>query len=310
MAQTVSPLTLRLVKGTPLTAEEGDEDFKILRDSINALFALYGVSLNPDGTLKAGAASTTAALADRIVTQKKLAFLANWYVEDTGSTNAWEISFTPEASAYETGMEFVIRVGGDVTGATTLTLSAMAPKTVKKRIDGADTDLATGDIYAGQFAHVIYDGTVFQLLNPNPTAGFGMTISTTAAQVITSANKYIEGDHGLGGTPDGFEWIAECIDPDGNYAIGDRINCHGIITSYRQDDWDFVAPLFTPYVTTVKIGLAINLAYQGYNAYKCYIQDKTSGSPMTFTRNKWTYYGRAWKYTGQNTIAATDVVVT
>lgn len=50
----VQDMVLRLVKGSPLTDLEGDDNFRNLRDFCNALEALVGVSLNPDGTFKAG----------------------------------------------------------------------------------------------------------------------------------------------------------------------------------------------------------------------------------------------------------------
>lgn len=51
----VQDITLRIPKGSPLTNQEGDNNFRALRDACNALEALFGVSLNPDGTLKPGA---------------------------------------------------------------------------------------------------------------------------------------------------------------------------------------------------------------------------------------------------------------
>ena len=45
-------LFLRLVKGAPLTATEGDHNIKSLRDFGNQLAALMSEALNPDGTLK------------------------------------------------------------------------------------------------------------------------------------------------------------------------------------------------------------------------------------------------------------------
>lgn len=45
-------LFLRLVKGSPLTATEGDHNIKTLRDFGNQLASLVSEALNPDGTLK------------------------------------------------------------------------------------------------------------------------------------------------------------------------------------------------------------------------------------------------------------------
>lgn len=69
----VEALTFRLVKGTPLSSVEGDQNLRILRDAINALEQLFGVVLNNDGTLKSGAVGATAVIADGIITAAKLA---------------------------------------------------------------------------------------------------------------------------------------------------------------------------------------------------------------------------------------------
>lgn len=64
---------MRLVKGTSLTASEGDGNFTKLRDAINALEQLQLVVLRSDGTLRDGAVGATAVIADGIITAVKLA---------------------------------------------------------------------------------------------------------------------------------------------------------------------------------------------------------------------------------------------
>lgn len=73
MANRVQDLVLRINKGTPLTAAEGDNNLKILRDAINGAFDLMANSLNNDGTLKDGAVSSADKIADGIITAAKLA---------------------------------------------------------------------------------------------------------------------------------------------------------------------------------------------------------------------------------------------
>src|SRR5690606_11219677 len=63
----VNPTT-RSGKGSPLLPSEGDANWTALATAINALESKLGVVLNPDGTLKAGAVGTTAAVADMILT--------------------------------------------------------------------------------------------------------------------------------------------------------------------------------------------------------------------------------------------------
>jgi hypothetical protein len=69
----LSGLVFRLIKGSPLTAAEGDGNLTIIRDAFNALQALFGVVLKPNGTLKDGAVGSTAVIADGVVTNAKLA---------------------------------------------------------------------------------------------------------------------------------------------------------------------------------------------------------------------------------------------
>lgn len=69
----VEALTLRQEKGSSLTVAEMDNNLRKLRDAIDANEQLTGVSLNTDGTLKDGAVSSTAKIADGVVTRAKLA---------------------------------------------------------------------------------------------------------------------------------------------------------------------------------------------------------------------------------------------
>lgn len=69
----VDALVLRGEKGSPLTAAEMDNNLRKLRNFGDALEQLLFVVLNNDGTLKDGAVSTAAKIADGIITRAKLA---------------------------------------------------------------------------------------------------------------------------------------------------------------------------------------------------------------------------------------------
>ena len=91
MAVSVSGIIYRLVKGTPLTMAEGDGNFRILADAINALGTLIGVVLNPNGTLKPNAVNEPQVLKDGVVTNAKLAADAKFppgAMVDFGGTTA------------------------------------------------------------------------------------------------------------------------------------------------------------------------------------------------------------------------------
>ena len=84
-----------------------------------------------------------------------------------GSADTYTASPSPTITAYATGMEFNLKVNADNTGASTLNVSAVGAKNIKK-YDGAGSkvDLEAGDLQQDQYYKVIYDGTDFILLNP------------------------------------------------------------------------------------------------------------------------------------------------
>ena len=85
-----------------------------------------------------------------------------------GSADTYTATPTPAITAYATGSEFNLKVNADNTGASTLNVSAVAAKNIKK-YDGAGAvvDLEAGDLQQDQYYKVIYDGTQFILLNPD-----------------------------------------------------------------------------------------------------------------------------------------------
>jgi hypothetical protein len=93
-----------------------------------------------------------------------------------GSADTYTATPTPAITAYATGSEFNLKVNADNTGASTLNVSAVAAKNIKK-YDGAGSkiDLEAGDLQQDQYYKVIYDGTDFILIGKNP-----VTTSTTS----------------------------------------------------------------------------------------------------------------------------------
>lgn len=84
--------------------------------------------------------------------------------EDAGSTDAYAILASPGISAYYTGMVAVFKANTANTGAATLNVNSQGATAIKKL---KDQDLETGDILAGQWVTVVYDGTNFQMLSPS-----------------------------------------------------------------------------------------------------------------------------------------------
>lgn len=95
---------------------------------------------------------------------------------DAGSTDAYACSLAPAITAYATGQVIWFQANTVNTGAATLNLNALGAKTIKKN---KDVDLADGDLKAGAYVPLIYDGTNFQLLAPISNAA-GAILSNTA----------------------------------------------------------------------------------------------------------------------------------
>lgn len=160
----VGDLTLRIPKGSPLTAAEGDADLTTLRDAINALEAAVQTVLTTTGQLKSNTVGTSAII-DRAVTQAKLDFLSGFYADDTGAINAMAIAFTPALAGYAEGLGFRVKAIASNTGATTLDVNAIGAIPVKKFVSTGMVDLDVGDIIAGGVYDFSYDGAEFILLN-------------------------------------------------------------------------------------------------------------------------------------------------
>lgn len=92
------------------------------------------------------------------------------YVVDTGVADAYIVTFRPVISAYTTGLKFTFQATHANTGASTINVNGLGPKTIKKNLT---EDLAGGDISANQIVEVTYDGTYFQAKEPLGGTGGG-----------------------------------------------------------------------------------------------------------------------------------------
>ena len=102
-------------------------------------------------------------------------------------------SLTPAITAYATGNLFSFVAANTNTGAATINLNSLGAKNITKF---GSTALTAGDILSGQVHLIEYDGTRFQLFNPNslssilsPTAG-GTGVSNNAAMTVTGSGNF------------------------------------------------------------------------------------------------------------------------
>lgn len=118
-----------------------------------------------------------------------------------GSADTYTATPSPAITAYATGMEFNMKVNADNTGASTLNVSAVAAKSIKK-YDGAGSKitLEAGDLQQDQYYKVIYDGTDFVLMNPKFNA-VEATTTTTGVSLLSKriiiSNNGSDSDHDI-----------------------------------------------------------------------------------------------------------------
>lgn len=115
--------------------------------------------------------STGALLA--LTPDKQRSTLLSDYVIDTGAVNAYVITPIPAATAYTTGQIFSFKAINANTTASTLNVSGLGTKTIKK--NGGASDLVSGDIVVGQIVTVEYDGTNLQLISPTAEVKLGQS---------------------------------------------------------------------------------------------------------------------------------------
>lgn len=109
---------------------------------------------------------------------------AHHYIATVGGT-ADAITLTPSIAitAYAAGQRFCFIAGGTNTGATTVNVSAVGAKDIKRN-DGSATALSAGDIVSGSVADIEYDGTRFLLLSRS-----GVSAATQAEQEAGSSTS-------------------------------------------------------------------------------------------------------------------------
>lgn len=294
------PLTLtkRLVKGSPVTPAEEDQNFTDIEGAVNANHTALSVALNNDGTLKAGAINNSNIFAPRIVNQNALSFLTDFYEVDTGGggANAIQIVTTggggAALAAYAAGLRFPIKIANSNTGATTLKVDGLAAVAVKKITTGGLSDLTANDIIVGGVYEFIHDGTQFMLIGASPIIHGLVTcnVQTDTQFLNTRMGSFIQFAHGAGATrPISVQWTLVCFVDDHSYKAADiangadEIDVMGILDYIAGADVDFDLP-FVPYVNDTYAGISVVAAADvtGLN-----VQDKGGASDFDLTTTSW-----------------------
>lgn len=131
-----------------------------------------------------GIVFNTSTTASRNATASDLASLT--YVADSGTTNAYAAVLPYPISSYTAGLTVTINPGSTNTSTTpTLSVSGLSAITIVKPVSGSLVALTASDIVSGTLAAFKYDGTHFQLQNPQTTAAAGVS-SVNATAPLTA----------------------------------------------------------------------------------------------------------------------------
>jgi len=177
-----------VVTGATISSTDHNNTMNDIATALTASIAKDGQTTPtanlPMGTYKhTGVANasnlTDYASADQVM-NGNLTLLSSVSGSDTITASA---AITP--AAYEAGQNFVFVSAGANTGAATLNVSSLGAKAITKN---GTTALAAGDIPSGAVAHVVYDGTQFQLLNIYVNMALYSTLA--GANAFTGANTF------------------------------------------------------------------------------------------------------------------------
>lgn len=103
---------------------------------------------------------------------------------DTGSVNAYALTPSPALGAYVSGMLALFTPSASNTTASTLNISALGTKAIKT-VSGAG--LSSGDLVAGSYYLLIYDGTDFRIIN-GPTKNYVDQLSFSSSLPAQAGN--------------------------------------------------------------------------------------------------------------------------
>ena len=105
--------------------------------------------------------------------------------QDAGSTDAYACTPSPTIAAYVTGGKYRIKTPTANTGAATVNFNSLGAKTIKKMNNNLTTDLATGDVCAGQWVDLTYNGTDMMMDSPPCTPAAGGSSEVTVTKTTT-----------------------------------------------------------------------------------------------------------------------------
>lgn len=183
------------------------------------------------------------------------------YASDAGGDDTYAFT-VPNYTAYTTGDSFTLTVATANTGAATANINAIGAVTLKKAASGAiTTDLATGDLLAGQTFTVAYDGTNFLITSPLAAgAGGSGDVVGPASATDNAVARYDSTTGEL--LQDSSVIISDNGDVDvpSTATLGARLfNTVDKVTNYERGEFLFSSNVFTIRTLSGGTGVSRNL---------------------------------------------------
>lgn len=94
------------------------------------------------------------------------ALQAPMFAADAGGSDAYVVTYSPAITAYVAGVSYRFKANTVNTGAASININGVGVVSIKKWSSGSLVDPADGDIPAGEWANLVYNGTYMVLQNP------------------------------------------------------------------------------------------------------------------------------------------------
>jgi len=194
-----------------------------------------------------------------------------------GTANAQTLTYDVAPTAYVTGDVYTFKIGTSNTGATTLNVNSLGATAVQ--LSGAA--LAGGELTAGNYVSVVYDGANFQLLSsPSLAAITGGTINNTPIGATTP-------NTGAFTTLSATTLTASANETAGRTVAGYNNLLRDNLTSVPSDftstgNFDNVSSMITATLGTTLVNTT---------AFSAYIHNLNPNNPSGDTGNSVLYYG-------------------